>query len=169
MEDIQERISLIISTKGMTNGEFAEAVNVQPSSISHIMSGRNKPSLDLVMKIMKRFPELRTDWLLNGKGAMNRESNLFDISDEKSASLFSKSSEVTKQASEPEDTPVYGKLKEKAMNVGNSQFESATKELQSNALKEKQDHRSKTIHPKKIEKILVFYEDKTFIEYLPSD
>ncbi len=39
MDKIQERISLLISTKGMTNTEFAEAIDVQPANISHVMSG----------------------------------------------------------------------------------------------------------------------------------
>ncbi|GAK93540.1 hypothetical protein JCM19298_2259 [Nonlabens ulvanivorans] len=48
---------------------FAEAINVGRSSISHILSGRNKPSLDLVMNIVDQFPEVDLYWLLNGKGS----------------------------------------------------------------------------------------------------
>ena len=47
---------------------FAEKIGVQRSSISHILSGRNKPSLDFVLKVLSSFPEVELYWLLNGKG-----------------------------------------------------------------------------------------------------
>ena len=73
MENIQERIATIMSIKNLSNAEFANAIGVQPSNISHILSGRNKPSLDLIMKIINRYPEIRLDWMLLGEGSMNRE------------------------------------------------------------------------------------------------
>ena len=48
---------------------FAEEIGVQRSSISHLLSGRNKPSLDFVMKVVQRFPEVNLYWLLFGKGS----------------------------------------------------------------------------------------------------
>ncbi len=45
---------------------FAEKIGVQPSSISHILSGRNKPSLEFVEKILTQFPNVSADWLING-------------------------------------------------------------------------------------------------------
>lgn len=51
-----------------TASSFSEKIGVQRSSISHILSGRNKPSLDFVMKILSSFPEVELYWLLNGKG-----------------------------------------------------------------------------------------------------
>jgi transcriptional regulator with XRE-family HTH domain len=47
---------------------FAEKIGVQRSSISHVLSGRNKPSLDFVMKVLKAYPDVNMYWLLNGKG-----------------------------------------------------------------------------------------------------
>ena len=47
---------------------LAEKIEVQRSSISHILSGRNKPSLDFVLKVLKAFPEVELYWLLNGVG-----------------------------------------------------------------------------------------------------
>ncbi len=54
----------------MNASRFAETIGVQRSSISHIISGRNKPSLDLINKILEGFPKVSTDWLLLGKGDM---------------------------------------------------------------------------------------------------
>ena len=50
--------------------EFADEIGVQRSNISHVLSGRNKPSLDFLMKIKDRFPEIQWEWLIEGKGAM---------------------------------------------------------------------------------------------------
>ena len=52
---------------------FADAIDVGRSSISHIVSGRNKPSLEFVMKIIEAFPEVELYWLLNGKGSFPRK------------------------------------------------------------------------------------------------
>ncbi|MBT8301617.1 MAG: helix-turn-helix domain-containing protein, partial [Maribacter sp.] len=48
---------------------FADKIKVQRSSISHLLSGRNKPSLEFVLKVIKAFPEVNLYWLLNGKGS----------------------------------------------------------------------------------------------------
>ena len=54
---------------GETASSFADKIGVQRSSISHILSGRNKPSLDFVLKVLAQFPEVELYWLLNGKGS----------------------------------------------------------------------------------------------------
>lgn len=73
-----DRITLLIKAKNLSAAQFADEIGVQRSSISHLMSGRNKPSLDLIQKTLQRFPEVSTEWLLLGKGEMVRELNLFD-------------------------------------------------------------------------------------------
>jgi DNA-binding XRE family transcriptional regulator len=83
---LNERISKVIEYSGFTPSEFADEVDVQRSSISHVTSGRNKPSLEFIIKIKSRFPEILWDWLVNGDGEMLK-SELPDeeeITDEKS-------------------------------------------------------------------------------------
>jgi DNA-binding XRE family transcriptional regulator len=63
-----ERIKKVVSGSGLSNGEFADKIGVQRSSISHILSGRNKPSLDFVVKLLRAFPSVDSNWLLFGKG-----------------------------------------------------------------------------------------------------
>ena len=53
----------------LSAASFADKIDVGRSSISHLLSGRNKPSLDFVMKIINAFPEVELYWLLNGKGS----------------------------------------------------------------------------------------------------
>lgn len=67
---LNERISKVIEYSNLTPSEFADEIDVQRSSISHITSGRNKPSLEFIIKIKSRFPELLWDWLVTGEGVM---------------------------------------------------------------------------------------------------
>ncbi len=67
-EAFTKRLQKVIDYYGETASSFAEKIGVQRSSISHILSGRNKPSLEFVLKILSAFPEVELYWLLNGKG-----------------------------------------------------------------------------------------------------
>ena len=68
-EDFSKRLHRILEFYELSAAGFADKIEVGRSSISHILSGRNKPSLDFVMKIVKSFPEVELYWLLNGKGS----------------------------------------------------------------------------------------------------
>ena len=67
---MQDRLLKLLRHFGFTATRFADEIGVQRSGISHILSGRNHPSHDFILKIMKRFPEINLDWLLLGKGDM---------------------------------------------------------------------------------------------------
>ena len=67
-EDFAKRLDKVIDFYGETASSFAEKIGVQRSSISHILSGRNKPSLDFVLKILSVYPEVELYCILNGKG-----------------------------------------------------------------------------------------------------
>lgn len=68
IEDFIKRLHRIIDYYGESASSFAEKIGVQRSSISHILSGRNKPSLDFILKILSAYPEIDLYWLLNDKG-----------------------------------------------------------------------------------------------------
>ena len=70
-----ERIKLLLSVKNLSPAQLALGIGVQRSGISHILSGRNKPSLDFVMKILEAYPEINESWLLMGNGEMLKSSN----------------------------------------------------------------------------------------------
>lgn len=67
-KDFAKRLETVIEFYGETASSFSEKISVQRSSISHILSGRNKPSLDFVLKILSVYPDVELYWLLNGKG-----------------------------------------------------------------------------------------------------
>ena len=63
---IIDRIKKIISDNGLTNSSFADKIGVPRSSISHVLSGRNNPSLNLIIKILQSFDGISADYLLSG-------------------------------------------------------------------------------------------------------
>tara|TARA_R110000868_G_scaffold29298_1_gene108886 strand:- start:59 stop:442 length:384 start_codon:yes stop_codon:yes gene_type:complete len=67
-EEFIKRLEKILEFYGLSAAVFADTISVQRSSISHLLSGRNKPSLEFVLKVTSAFPEVNLYWLLNGKG-----------------------------------------------------------------------------------------------------
>lgn len=81
---MKDQISLLIDSLGLSPARFADEIGVQRSSISHIISGRNKPSYDFIMKILNRFPDINPEWLLTGKSAMKKSNSGLQEGEEKS-------------------------------------------------------------------------------------
>ena len=90
VEDFAKRLKIIIDYFETSAAALAEKIEVQRSSISHILSGRNKPSLDFVLKILKTFPEVELYWLLNGVGEFPKQSMKL----EPAPTLFSESEQI---------------------------------------------------------------------------
>ena len=66
--DFTKRLEKILEYFNLSAAAFAEEIDFNRSTISHLLSGRNKPSLEFVMKLYQKFPEVDMDWLLFGKG-----------------------------------------------------------------------------------------------------
>lgn len=73
-EEFTKRLNKIMEFYDLSAASFADKIEVGRSSISHLLSGRNNPSLDFVMKITKTFPEVDLYWLLNGKGEFPKKT-----------------------------------------------------------------------------------------------
>jgi len=79
--DISSRISWLLKKKNLSASKLAETLGIQKSSLSHIISGRNKPSFDFLLKLKQAFPEIDLDWLVTGKGeALLIDDNVQDKS-----------------------------------------------------------------------------------------
>ena len=79
--EFADRLEKVMDFYGENASSFAEKIGVQRSSISHILSGRNKPSLEFVLKILSSFPDVELYWLLNGKGTFPSNQNQATIRD----------------------------------------------------------------------------------------
>ncbi len=133
-----ERILELMKDKNLTPSQFADEIGIQRSGISHLISGRNKPSLEFIMKVLKRFPDVKAEYLLYGT------SGISDIRTEESGN---ESEFIPKVSATLFDQPVMADNKPEPKPV-------------------KQGKRER--FERKIEKIVVFYDDKTFREYEPE-
>jgi transcriptional regulator with XRE-family HTH domain len=129
-----DRILELMKVKNLTPSQFADEVGIQRSGMSHLISGRNKPSLEFVMKILARFPDVRPDYLLYGTGTPGGDTpRSADSTPVIPVTLFDQP-EISEIRHEPKP--------------------------QRPVKKEKSE--------KRIEKIVVFYDDKSFREYEPE-
>lgn len=131
---MRDRLQKLLSKEGVAPTRFAEIIGVQRSSISHILSGRNKPSFDMIQSILDKYPKVNPDWLLLGKGDMYRKVV--------QATLFS--DQITT---------------EQVVTTNKTNKE----HLQSDSQQPKRSENR--IFEKRIERVIVFYSDKTFTEY----
>jgi transcriptional regulator with XRE-family HTH domain len=73
--DFAKRLQKILDYYGLSATAFSEEIQFNRSTISHLLSGRNKPSLEFVLKVLQKFPEVELYWLLNGKGTFPASQN----------------------------------------------------------------------------------------------
>lgn len=120
-EKFSERLKTVMDYYQLSASAFAEKIEVQKSSISHLLSGRNNPSLEFILKVIRTFDEVELYWLLNGRGT------------------FPKSSESSKAI----------------LNVDDYK----------NVISKSKADAGATMG--RIERIVIFYKDGNFKEYLP--
>lgn len=141
-----------------TASEFAENVGIQRSSISHFLSGRNNPSLDVIRKILTAYPDINSDWLILGEGDM-----LLTPLNNKTEVLSTSKSEVTQVAEpSPQQPHLFDQMvKEEPQAPYYTQKELiAKKEAEENAI-----NRVYKSQNNDIERVIIFYTDGTFKEY----
>ncbi|MGC3978006.1 MAG: helix-turn-helix transcriptional regulator [Paludibacteraceae bacterium] len=84
----RDRIQQLMETEGLNSVQFANETGIKSATLSHILNGRNNPSLDVLKRILDRFRTVSSDWLFLGVGQMYRQKSqpqalsLFDITDE---------------------------------------------------------------------------------------
>ncbi|MFI2743592.1 helix-turn-helix domain-containing protein [Zhouia sp. PK063] len=108
-EKFISRLQKVLDYYSLSASAFADKIGVQRSSISHILSGRNKPSLDFVMRILNEFPDVELYWLLNGKGSFPKEESTIKVDTTKSSSpvdLFSTTNIVKTEPTVQENTSI---------------------------------------------------------------
>jgi DNA-binding XRE family transcriptional regulator len=141
-----KRLETIFDYYGLTASLFADKINVQRSSISHLLSGRNKPSLDFTLKVIECFPEVELLWLLNGKGSFPKGEN---GSEEKTA--------ISSNEKAVQENNLFSQ--EITASTTNVEISTTIPNIQTE---------EKLVHSdSKIERIVVFYTDGTFKNYNP--
>lgn len=159
LDDFIKRLETIFEYYGLSASGFADKIGVQRSSLSHLLSGRNKPSLDFIMKIVEVFPEVDLYWILNGKGNFPKSDSIEKevlISDS-TPSLFSENkTEVVKSEKQPDLFSTEPTVEKNRVNETSEENFSNTRNFET--LKKDSD----------IDRIVVFYKNGTFKHYLPE-
>ena len=154
-----DRIRLLLETLNLTASQFADEINVQRSGVSHIMSGRNKASLEFIRKILERYPEISPDWLISGKGAMYRHTRKNSEGAE-SAKQNDIKQESTKGMFDFADAESLHETRE-----NRTQEDTAHKSEVSEENK-KETKRQQTVN--QVERIIILYDDGSFNDYFPG-
>ncbi len=147
---MKDRILAFLQSENKSYAQFADEIGVQPSGISHILSGRNNPSLDFVIKMLHRYSSLSAEWLLFGHGPMYKsvsQPTLFDTgvteiqagSDDGQHARGYLPGDLTGPETSPADTGEMLPPDREDVSSG-----------------------------KKLSRIVMFYSDKSFTEYTPS-
>lgn len=144
--DIRDRIKMIVEKENLPYGTFAEMIGVQQSTFSHILNGRNKPSLDVIMKIHQGYPSINLDWLLYGNGSMTSDNSAPSHQDNH-PSLFDQN------PINPADTRDDSKNRRE---IGSEPAISAPKETVIQEIKYIERP------PRKITEIRIFFDDNTY-------
>jgi transcriptional regulator with XRE-family HTH domain len=97
---IQERLHLVLKLHNLSPSAFADQLGVQRSNVSHVLSGRNKPSLDFLEKIVLKFPRVNAHWLLTGE----MPNTAVTLTEEKSGRLAHERPEAITQGSQLPNT-----------------------------------------------------------------
>ncbi len=136
---MKERLNSILKHFKINASQFADEIGVQRASVSHVLSERNKPGFDFIQRILDTYPSISADWLITGKGEMLKSKNVEQY-------LFSER-EVT----------------EEAVNDDKKARKQTLKSSDGDQVENKRSFRVRNI-----EKIVVFYSDKSFGEYFPE-
>ena len=144
LDDITFRIQKILDYYSLSASAFADKISIQRSGISHLLSGRNKPSLDFIAKVYENFPEINLYWLLYGKGN-------FLLENEKKYTTQLKE-DINVNSNQP------NLFSESEKNIVEN---TTSNEFENSHLQIKKDD-------KKIEQIAIFYSDGSCSVYKPN-
>ena len=144
---MKDRIKKIIESENISYSKFADIIGIQRSGVSHILSGRNNPSLEVVQKILESFDYINTDWLLFGKGEMKKYDKQVNIFDEVPDNQV-----ITEEKSDTEEINLKSEEKLENDKDDDHLINSPDVKIKSN----------------KIERIIIFFNNDKFKEYHPD-
>ncbi len=166
MNTFEERLQQFLDMEELSQAKFADTLGIQRGGLSHLLSGRNKPSYDFIVKLIASYPTLNSEWLLTGKGKPYKNQT-----DEPVHKRESRESEEISLFSEtiPEETPIraeepfpdFGEMFSCTEESGNqvTDIQSDIEEIRTSEPSENPINRNRVI-----ERITIFYSDGTFEE-----
>lgn len=172
-----DRIRQLLTTRQLSSTQFADTIGIGRPVASHILSGRNKPSLEVVQKIISAFPELSLPWLLNGNGPMlasavttamlnaTKESQTKPVvrRTRRSEHMTTRDELITPQAAATATSSLMADESEKSVSVST---ETPAAIAATSVHSPSPD--PEITNNKAIRRIIIFYQDGTFSDYQPE-
>ncbi|MDR1720016.1 MAG: helix-turn-helix domain-containing protein [Dysgonamonadaceae bacterium] len=154
-----ERIKKILEKEDMVPSLFADRIGISRATMNHILNGRNNPSLDVVSKILIKFPEIGTEWLMFGKGPMYKGEKHFHqphLFDDFAYKTETKPSKMPEEPRKIEKKPEEPRIKEPVS--------------QPPVIKQPkiEEFRYEKSSAKIIEKIIIYFSDNTYENFIPE-
>jgi transcriptional regulator with XRE-family HTH domain len=174
-----------MKTEGLTNSKFASLLGIQRSNITHIIDGRNKPSISFIEKLITKFPHVNIEWLITGTGEMYKQKEIPGKKSGQKENVFptlfpeqrSKQSTIIKpeKITEPKSIAEKETATEKTAKTKFSPAQIADEVRKINIQPENPEHPSleepdltDNADEREIECVLIFHSDKTFKYYRPK-
>lgn len=160
--DDKSKIEKIMQVEKLNSAQFAIEIGIQGSTLSHILNGRNKPSLEVLKKIMNRFRSINPEWLILDVGTMYRQEKhsqtptLFDTIEENTIKSDDYTPNLPQQTDAVPDTI---RKKSDINSIQGTTVEPAT--LSS-------EFTLKDIPQRAVKKVIIYYSDNTFEEFQPN-
>ncbi|MEA5006001.1 MAG: helix-turn-helix transcriptional regulator [Rikenellaceae bacterium] len=151
---MKNRLQQFLNAEQLSPARLSDIIGIQRSGMSHILSGRNKPSFDFIQKLLLKFPTLNSEWLITGKGKMYKESQVLN----NSSYLNSSIQEISENVEE----------RHKSLDIQQDRRVFEDSELAENSIIDpsKEIDRKKS---KQIVKMLLIYSDGTFSDFRHED
>ena len=169
---INDKIKQILIEKNLTPSYFADEIGVQRSSISHILSGRNRPSFDIIQKIIRRFPELGYEWIMEEESQAGGN----DRQMQPSGSTYGTRGVVGRPAQNRADQfntvqagITYSNVPQSTgIRSQRTEIPPQNMVVQADKNEPEEPFVANASGEKKVERILVFYTDGSFREFTPT-
>jgi transcriptional regulator with XRE-family HTH domain len=169
---MKERLLQLLDLEQITPSKFADIIGVQRSSVSHVISGRNKPSYDFLHKTLKAFPGLNASWLMLGEGTMYEQmgrkvsGNLFDTTEDlpedsipaEKEDTDTETDQISSSQAPSDEVSRDAHQAESLVEPRDEEISEITKDALSQTVKQ----------AKRVVQVMVFYEDDTFRTYSPD-
>lgn len=169
---INDKIKQILIDKNLTPSYFADEIGVQRSSISHILSGRNRPSFDIIQKIIRRFPELGYEWIMEEEAYGSAPTPMSSTYGNRNGNQVRPATErpVTGQSAfySYNSQPSVRTQRNEIPPVNHAGPSTPVADLSNPGSVTESNTPMSVASDKKVERILIFYTDGSFREYTPS-
>jgi transcriptional regulator with XRE-family HTH domain len=147
---MEQRLQLFLQMEQLSQSQFADKMGIQRSGVTHLLSGRNKPSFEFITRMLQAFPTLNAEWLILGKGKPYK--NTAEAPSEAIPAIA-------------EATPAEADLFSPAIQSQPTEYTETidfSNGVQSTETEDKEPNQHSSNHPKAIKSVLILYEDGTY-------